>query len=84
VGLFFIRSDIFNCGACGDIIEELYAPELLRKEYRCKDDDERDALIESAFDAAQHLLYEYDFSMPNNQDSPSVQSSDVTFYCMLQ
>jgi hypothetical protein len=23
-------------------------PELLRKEYRCKDDDERDALIESA------------------------------------
>jgi hypothetical protein len=59
-------------------------PELLRKEYRCKDDDERDALIESAFDAAQHLLYEYDFSMPNNQDSPSVQSSDVTFYCMLQ
>jgi hypothetical protein len=31
-------------------------PELLVKEYRCKDDDEWDALIEGLFDAAQHFV----------------------------
>jgi hypothetical protein len=46
-------------------------PELLRKEYRCKDDDKWDTLIEDAFDVAQH---EYDFSVANDQDSPSTQS----------
>jgi hypothetical protein len=45
-------------------------PELIRKEYQCKDDDERDALIEGVFDAAKHFIFEYDFSVANNQDSP--------------
>jgi hypothetical protein len=45
-------------------------PELIHKEYQCKDDDERDALIEGVFDAAKHFIFEYDFSVANNQDSP--------------
>jgi hypothetical protein len=44
-------------------------PEILHKEYQCKTDANRDALIEGAFYAAQHFVSEYDFSMANDQDS---------------
>jgi hypothetical protein len=39
-------------------------PELLCKEYPCKDDDKWDALIEGVFDAAQHFVSKYDFLWP--------------------
>jgi hypothetical protein len=49
-------------------------PELLHKEYQCKDDDERDALIEGTFDAAQHFVSEYDFYLANDHDSLGAES----------
>jgi hypothetical protein len=48
-------------------------PELLCKDYRCETDAERDALIDGSFDAAQHFVSEYDFSVANDQDSPGAQ-----------
>jgi hypothetical protein len=41
-------------------------PELLHKDYWCQTHAERDALIDCVFDAAQHFVLEYDFSVVND------------------
>jgi hypothetical protein len=48
-------------------------PELLRKDYQWKDDDERIALIVGVFDAAQHFVSEYEFFVANDQDNSGTQ-----------
>jgi hypothetical protein len=54
-----------------------YVPDLdlklLRKEYQCKDDDERDALTEGVFHAAQHFVSQYDLFVASDQNSPKAQ-----------
>jgi hypothetical protein len=42
--------------------------ELLHKDFPFADDEERDALIESIYDTAQHFMSQYDFSVVNDQD----------------
>jgi hypothetical protein len=39
----------------------------------CKDDYKRDALIEGVFEAAQHFVSKYDFSMANDLDNSGAQ-----------
>jgi hypothetical protein len=43
--------------------------ELLYEDYQCEYDAERDALVDGAYDAAQHFVSAYDFSMISNQGS---------------
>jgi hypothetical protein len=41
---------------------------LLKSHTPFDDDEERDALIDSVYDIAQHFIFQYDFSTVNNQD----------------
>jgi hypothetical protein len=47
-------------------------PELHHEDYRCETNAKQDALIDGAFDAAQHFVSEYDFSVINDQGSTGV------------
>jgi hypothetical protein len=42
--------------------------ELLHRDFPFADDEERDALIDSVYDTAQHFVSQYDFSVVNDQD----------------
>jgi hypothetical protein len=48
--------------------------ELLHKEYQCETDAERDVLVDGTFDASQHFMFSYDFSMICDHSSPGNQS----------
>jgi hypothetical protein len=41
--------------------------ELLQQDYPFDDDEERDALIDSVYDTAQHFMSQYDFCVVNDQ-----------------
>jgi hypothetical protein len=62
------------------VLQKSYTPnldtELPRRDYPFHDDEERDTLIDSVYDTAQHFGSQYDFSVVNDQDhkgSPGAQ-----------
>jgi hypothetical protein len=42
--------------------------ELLHRDFPFDDEEERDALIDSVYDTAQHFVFQYDFSIVNDLD----------------
>jgi hypothetical protein len=48
-------------------------PELLREGYQCETDAEWDVLVDGTFDAAQHFISAYDFSVISDQGRPGDQ-----------
>jgi hypothetical protein len=48
--------------------------ELLRGDYQCKSDAERDALMDGAYDVTQHFVSSFDFSVIGDQSYSDRQS----------
>jgi hypothetical protein len=48
--------------------------ELLREDYRCESDAERNVFMDDAYDAAHHFVSSYDFSVISGQSSPGDHS----------